>query len=481
MNIEKELTDGCDMASHVYSNMFNLLEEAMHDGEKLKELSPLDFSALGLYIGKFVEQEINSSVVQIMRAFFGIPMPDYYCKPYPDSSRTKAIVQCRSKVIQLNEVTGWGDDLSLKTVMLGDAFSALEQSKALDKRDFFAKYPWLNDQAFLGAWRNLNRFRNEMAHIGEIIDAETLKENYEQFLVFLEYMPNINQAKKELAPKGYKQSLKTTKKKKEGKSYYASTRNRDKGLSPKKNAQGYLYAAEELNECLPRGLGRSPYSFSDDQTNISPKPIRHISTYNAKVFKGRNGKKGLKDHTGNILVPVNYDDFGFLPKPFDDYKRKSVIALSEEKYVLVALDGSGEELTKEPYDEIILANKSLRNSPYVYRKNHIKAWGIMNESGKEMCDNIIDNYICGKNNLWYESGELKGCWFFGKDYPFLPPVFDNIEMIGKPGEPLLFTLDGVDGYVEIFEDDYEFIPMSELDKMDAEDRRNTLECCLCEE
>ena len=145
MNIEKELTDGCDMASHVYSNMFNLLEEAMHDGEKLKELSPLDFSALGLYIGKFVEQEINSSVVQIMRAFFGIPMPDYYCKPYPDSSRTKAIVQCRSKVIQLNEVTGWGDDLSLKTVMLGDAFSALEQSKALDKRDFFAKYPWLND------------------------------------------------------------------------------------------------------------------------------------------------------------------------------------------------------------------------------------------------------------------------------------------------------------------------------------------------
>lgn len=72
MNIEKELTNGCDMASRVYSNMFNLLEEAMHDGEKLKKLSLLDFSALGLYIGKFVEQEINSSVVQIMRAFRGV-------------------------------------------------------------------------------------------------------------------------------------------------------------------------------------------------------------------------------------------------------------------------------------------------------------------------------------------------------------------------------------------------------------------------
>lgn len=480
MNIELKQADGCDNMSRVYGNMFNMLVETMQDEEKLKELSPLDFSALGMYIGKFVEQEINSSVVQIMRAFCGIPMPDYYCKPYPDPSRRIAVVFCRSKEIQLNESIGWGDSSILRTVMLGDAYYALEELKKYDDEDYFDRYLWLNDPAFIGAWRNLNRFRNKMAHIGEIIDAETLKENYEQFLVFLDYMPNINQAKKELAPRGYIQLLKTTKKKKEEKSYYASTRNRDKGLSEKKNAQDYIFAAEELNECLPRGLGRSPYSLSNDII-IPPKPIRDVSTYNAKVFKGRNGKKGLKDHMGNILAPANFDDFGFLPKPFDDYKRKSVIAILEEKYVLVALDGSGEELTKEPYDEIKLASKSLRNSPYVYRKNHIKAWGIMNESGKEMCDNIIDNYICGKNNLWYESGELKGCWFFGKDYPFLPPIFDNIEMIGKPGEPLLFKLDGVDGYVEIFEDDYKFIPMSELDKMDAEDRRNTLKCCLCEE
>ena len=33
----------------------------MQDSEKLKSLSPVDFSALGMYIGKFVEQEINSS------------------------------------------------------------------------------------------------------------------------------------------------------------------------------------------------------------------------------------------------------------------------------------------------------------------------------------------------------------------------------------------------------------------------------------
>ena len=69
--------------SRVYSEMFNVLEEVMQDDEKLKALSPLDFSALGMYIGKFVEQEINSSVVQLMRKTCGIDMPDYYCKRYP--------------------------------------------------------------------------------------------------------------------------------------------------------------------------------------------------------------------------------------------------------------------------------------------------------------------------------------------------------------------------------------------------------------
>ena len=69
MIIEKKLTDGCDKLSRVYGNMLNVLEEILQDEQKMKELSPLDFSALGMYIGKFVEQEINSSVVQIMRAF----------------------------------------------------------------------------------------------------------------------------------------------------------------------------------------------------------------------------------------------------------------------------------------------------------------------------------------------------------------------------------------------------------------------------
>lgn len=478
MIIEKKLTDGCDKLSRVYGNMLNVLEEILQDEQKMKELSPLDFSALGMYIGKFVEQEINSSVVQIMRAFRKVPMPDYYCKRYPEFVK---YVDSPYKIIKINAQKDMDDRTSLKTIPLGDAFYALEQLKTEDKENYFDRYPWLSEVDFLNAWQELFKLRNRMAHIGEIIDAETLEENYVHFKTFLKYMPDIIKAKKELAPKGYRQSITTTKKKKEGKSYYASTSDRERKNVTRRNLTRYRELRDDLFECLPPGLGRSPYLSPYSQMDMPETPIRDISSYNAKVFKGKDGKKGLKDPENNILVPANYDDFGFLPKPFDDYKRKSVIGIKEGKSVLVALDGSGLELTKEQYDEIRLANKSKKDSPYVYRKNGRMLWGFMDESGHEMCGNIIENYVCGKNSVWYESGELKGYWNYGKGYPFLPPVFENIEILGEPYKLLLFTLNGVDGYVEAYPDDYKFIPLADMEKLDDEDQRNTFECCISEE
>ena len=125
----------------------------MTDEEKLKDLSPLDYSALGMYIGKFVEQEINSSVVQIMRAFCGIDMPEYYCKRFPGFD-VDADVEGRNKKIRLNEQKPNGDRMSLRTIPLGDAFYALELLKKKDDKGFFNKYPWLSDRIFLEAWRN---------------------------------------------------------------------------------------------------------------------------------------------------------------------------------------------------------------------------------------------------------------------------------------------------------------------------------------
>lgn len=474
MIIEKKLTEGCDKLSRIYGNMLSVLDEVLQDEQKIKELSPLDFSALGMYIGKFVEQEINSSVVQIMRAFRDVPMPDYYCKRYPGLVK---YVDSPYKTIKINAQKDMDDPTSLKTIPLGDAFYALEQLKQEDNQNFFDNYPWLREKDFLDAWQELYKLRNRMAHIGEIIDADTLEENYVHFKTFLKYMPDIIKAKRELAPKGYRQPYTTTKKKKEGKSYYASTSDRVKINIARRNVPHYSELREELFECLPPGLGRSPYFSPYSQMDIPERPVRDIRTYNAKVFKGRNGKKGLKDQENNILVPANYDDYGFLPKPFDDYKRKSVIAIQDGKSVLVSLDGSGRELTKETYDDIRLATKSKKDSPYVYRKKGRVLWGFMDESGQELCDNIIDNYIAGDNCLWYESGDLRGFWNYGKGYPFLPPIYDSIEVIGKTAEPLLFTLKGVDGYVKT---DGTFIPMTELESMPEDLHQNNLKDFISE-
>ncbi len=461
MNIENKLTDGCDKMSRVYEDMFNVLQNVMQDEDKLKNLSSLDYSALGMYIGKFVEQEINSSVVQIMRAFCGIGMPEYYCKRYPGFD-IDTDVEGRNRKIRLNEQKPNEDRTSLKSISLGDAYYALEQLKEEDDEGFFNDYPWLSDRTFLEAWRNLFTFRNKMAHIGEIINADTLKENYDYFLRFLRYMPDMLKAKKELAPEEYIESLPKPQKKEEVLSPYIVTDNPpcDKPFAPKEVALRYdeLLKARDNEYELPSEV----YDIWDKYN------------WDAIIFEGENGKKGLKDCRDNILVPAKYDGFGFIPKPFI-VNRKSVNAIRDGKYVLVALDGSGEELTNE-YDEIRLAIYEHLGSPYVYRKNGMKAWGFMNIEGAEICENFIDHYYWGLNSMWYDSGEMMGYWQFG--VIFLPPIYDNIEMSGEPEDPLVFTLNGVQGYVK---QDGTFVPSSELIGLDEAEQWDILSDCICEQ
>jgi len=461
MIINQKQTNGCDKTSRVYSNMFNVLQEVMEDDSKLKELSPLDFSALGMYIGKFVEQEINSSVVQIMRAFCGIDMPKYYCKRYPGFD-IDTDVESRNKKIRLNEQKPNGDRTSLKSISLGDAYYSLEQLKEEDDEGFFNVYPWLSDKIFLEAWRNLFTFRNKMAHIGEIIDADTLKENYEHFLRFLRYMPDILKAKKELAPDEYIESLPTPEKEKKVTSPYVISDNppNDKPFASKEAALRY----DELLKTRD-----NEYELPSEAYDIWDK-----YNWDAIIFKDERGKKGLKDCRENILVPAKYDGFGFIPKPFV-VNRKSVNAVRDGKYVLVALDGSGKELTNE-YDEIRLATYYHLGSPYVYRKNGMQAWGFMNTAGIEICENIIDHYYWGQNSMWYDSGDMMGYWQFG--IIFLPPIYDNIEMPGEPEDPLVFTLNGVQGYVR---QDGTFLPLSEFKKMEEEDEDSIIWDFICEQ
>lgn len=467
MNINQEQTNGCDRTSRVYGNMFNVLQEVMGDEGKLKELSPLDFSALGMYIGKFVEQEINSSVVQIMRDFCGIDMPEYYCKRCPEFD-IDADVVCKNKRIRLNEQKDQLDPFSLKTIPLGDAYYALEQLKKEDNEGFFSKYPWLSDKIFLEAWRNLFRFRNRMAHIGEIIDANTLKENYVFFQRFLRYMPQILDLKKELAPDEYIEALPAIKEKKveEEKPYWTTTDHRDKPYAPIEIAKRFC----ELDKC--NWEEKDYYEKMEERNAISEKYY-----LDAMIFDGKNGKKGLKDCLGNILVPANYDGFYFLPRILEHPgSNVSVIAIRDEKYVITTLDGSGKELTDREYDVIRLARNDHPYITYIYRRDGALSWGFMNNKGEELCDCIVDSIGIGLNSIVYESGDKMGYWQFST--AFLPPIYDNIEMLGEFDDPLLFTLNGIQGYVKF---DGSFLPLSDYNNMDEVEQDEHRVDFICEQ
>ena len=460
-------TTGCDKLSRVYEDMFNTLQEVMLDEDKIKNLSPLDYSALGLYIGKFVEQEINSSVVQIMRAFKGVPMPEFYCKRY---SKKISPVETERQKIYLNSWKDVNDSFSLKTISLGDALCALEVLKTEDNKGFFDYYPWLNNQDFLDAWRELSKFRNKMAHIGEIVDEDILKRNIEVFQTFLSFMPDISKAKKELAPKWYRQPLKTNKKNEITIGFHAKKYEfRDKG----KVSECKWICAESLEPPMPDDL-------KEYITIYKKRLYDQALNRRVKIFKQRKGKRGLKDHEGKTLVPPYYDEFVLLPKTLDDHQRKSVIAIRDGKYFIVALDGSGKELA-DTYDVIMYANKSINNSPYIYRKNGRAQWGFIDEWGKVMCDNIVDSYICSEDSITYDSNELRGYWCYTEpDTPILPPIFDDIEMIYNFNEPLVFVLNAVEGYVQIIGNKYKFISLAEFKNLDAAEREKILESCIRE-
>ena len=464
MIINEKQTEGCDRLSRVYENMLNALQELMSDEKKLKELTPIDYSAIGLYIGKFVEQEINSSVVQLMRYFCGVDMPDYYCKRYPDYYDVDTDVTYKKRVIRLNEQRDKLDNNSLKSIPLGDAYYALKQLKEEDPDGFFKKYPWLDDEVFLEAWRNLFVFRNKMAHTGELVEADTLKKNYMFFQRFLNYMPYILELKKKLAPEDYIETLPTIQEKKEEeeKPYFVTTDKKDLPYPPLEIAKRFC----ELNE--KKEKTQADY----DEMNV------YIAKYyivDAIIFKGPDGKKGLKDYLGKILVPAKYDGFGFIPNTVD-FPRMSGIAIRDEKYYLVALDGSGKEFTKEPYDEIRLIMYWHMGSPYFYRKRGLKAWGLMDWGGNEICDCIIDSYSDGLNSVWFESGDKQGYWQF--DTIFLPPIYDNIEMPGDPDDPLLFTLDGIQGYVNW---EGTFISLSDYQKYEENEEYDLIGDLICEQ
>ena len=471
MEIIKESTLGCDKLSQVYRDMFNVIQPLLENDEKLKGMSPVDMSALGLYIGKFAEQEINSSVVQLMRQCCGIDMPLYYCK-YCDDYSVRAVVETRhGRRIRLNErKSPKSNQDALKTIPLGDAYYALEAMKD-ESEGFLKEYKFLYSRKFLDAWRVLFDFRNRTAHTGELLSREELKRNLEQFKVFLDYMPNLFEIKKELAPDDYVDDLIPEPDSIDPRNDAQVEKEDRLPRIPLDVAQRYVETCERFNG----DWHVENEQYFNDMNFLNDVVDKY--DVNTVIFEGPDGKKGMKDILGNVLVPARYDGFDFVYNALMD-PRSTIPAIQDGKWCIVKTDGSGEEIVAAVYDDIYFLRPWF--PAYLYKKDGGSACGIILCDGTEFTEPIIDKFCEPTQSFFFQSGGLWGLWQYC-DW-IVPPIYDNIEVVGEFEDPLLFTLNGVTGYVR--QGSCEFVPQSVVDAIEDEDERIDFmfdSCFICEQ
>lgn len=194
----------------------------------------------------------------------------------------------------------------------------------------------------------------------------------------------------------------------------------------------------------------------------------------SKVFVGENGRKGVKSQSGNIIVPANYDEIAYTYN-YDWFRNDFPYIVSRDgKFGLVAPDGKGTEITSLVYDDIALGKES---SCLLYRKDGSKRFGILASNGREITPCNLDSYSESGQTVYFHSGEHQGLWQMAIGV-LLQPVYDDIQF-SEPDEPIIFTLNGVKGYVRA--DDKSFVPQSMSETMDEYDWDDIMCECICDQ
>lgn len=169
---------------------------------------------------------------------------------------------------------------------------------------------------------------------------------------------------------------------------------------------------------------------------------RYIDRYDwyDTIFE-ENGKFGLKNVKGEIVVPAKYD--GFQEYCHFMYARKIPrVAKLHGKAGLVKADGSGEELTPFDYDVI----SYMIIEPYYEVKKDDKL-GIIGMDGHVIVPCILDE-ICrlfGKCVV-FRTGDKYGILDSGWNDLYVAPQYDDIEFVDME-QPCTVTKDGIRGVI----------------------------------
>ena len=150
-----------------------------------------DYSALGLWLCKVVESEINHSLVQMIRKCHGIEMPDYYCQVKDDFG--SLIVKSGNRDIDLNATDSrYG---GLIRLALGEAcFLWHQMHKESAKYNDFITFS--NDEKMYSNCKKLAKLRNDYVAHSKPTKWNEFCEVFNCFQNIMKYhMPNMIEVK----------------------------------------------------------------------------------------------------------------------------------------------------------------------------------------------------------------------------------------------------------------------------------------------
>lgn len=180
-----------------------------------------------------------------------------------------------------------------------------------------------------------------------------------------------------------------------------------------------------------------------------------------EVFE-ENGKKGLKNVKGEVVVPAIYDNYGILEPYY--LKLSPVVAQLDGKVALVERDGKGTPYTDFEYhyiEPILFSNLYA-----VWKKEDLKHFALMvcgvvitpyeiDDYGRP-CDGVIPLAANGKKGLLAEELGLI----------YIKPEYDEVYDEGV-GSDFIFVKDGVKGRVTL---DKQFISDDDFNKLSTEEQ-----------
>ena len=179
----------------------------------------------------------------------------------------------------------------------------------------------------------------------------------------------------------------------------------------------------------------------------------------------KDGKEGVKDLDGTVLVPPIFDKVAYTYSRIHVNANMPVVVVNNGKFGIVRANGTGELVLPCEHDFIRLTD--LLHFFLVVDNGKTM---IVNGRGEQLTPQTIDKvYDTNDGIIPVETGGKQGLYDYYHDI-FVEPAYDDIY-IGCDEDVIAYK-DGVAGYLSA--DDGHFIPKEEYDNSDSDE--NVIYC-----